>query len=93
MKALTPAARAYIGVVIVIGAAVLALRLPAISIDRPLLFVTLLVLSCASSAMKVALPLPTSTSTMSVSYAVDFASLLLLGWDQTMLVEIGRAHV
>jgi diguanylate cyclase (GGDEF)-like protein/putative nucleotidyltransferase with HDIG domain len=35
---------------------------------------------------KVTLPLARSGSTMSVSYAVDFASLLLLGPDETMLV-------
>ena len=37
------------------------------------------VLSSMSASLKVYLPLTTSGSTMSVSYAVDFASLLLLG--------------
>src|SRR5204862_5985168 len=40
---------------------------------------------------KVYLPLTTSGSTMSVSYAVDFASLLLLGPHETMLVAAGSA--
>ena len=46
----------------------------------------LLVCSSLASALKVNLPLATSGSTMSVSYAVDFAALLLLGADETMLV-------
>ena len=37
------------------------------------------------------LPLATAGSTMSVSYAVDFASLLLLGADSTMLVAAASA--
>src|SRR5262249_52762910 len=39
-----------------------------------------------TSVFKVNLPLARSGSTMSVSYAVDFASLLLLGPNETMLV-------
>src|SRR5215217_6526966 len=58
---------------------------------RPGLFLTLFVLSCASAAMKITLPLTTNVSTMSVSYAIDFASLLLLGWDQTLLVAAASA--
>ena len=37
------------------------------------------------------LPLAKSGSTMSVSYAVDFASLLLLGANETMLVAVTSA--
>ena len=55
------------------------------------MFLTLLFLSSASAALKVQLPLTTSGSTMSVSYAVDFASLLLLGPHETMLVAAGSA--
>src|SRR5206468_2298076 len=40
---------------------------------------------------KVYLPLTTGGSTMSVSYAVDFASLLLLGPHETMFVAAGSA--
>jgi len=39
----------------------------------------------------VSLPIATSGSTMSVSYAVDFASLLLLGANQTMIVGAASA--
>src|SRR6185436_5817148 len=55
------------------------------------LFLALLALATASAALKVTLPLTTSGSTMSVSYAVDFASLLLLGPHETMLVAAGSA--
>ena len=56
-----------------------------------MLFVALLLLSSMTAALKVHLPLTTSGSTMSVSYAVDFASLLLLGPHETMLVAAGSA--
>src|SRR5581483_2126408 len=55
------------------------------------LFAVLLLLSSLASALKVSLPLASSGSTMSVSYAVDFASLLLLGPDETMLVAAASA--
>ena len=50
------------------------------------MFLVLLVLSSVTSIFKVTLPLARSGSTMSVSYAVDFASLLLLGPNETMIV-------
>ena len=56
-----------------------------------MLLIALLVLSSISAALKVYLPLTTSGSTMSVSYAVDFASLLLLGPHNTMFVAAGSA--
>src|SRR5204862_1275948 len=59
--------------------------------DQPLLLLGLLLLSSMSAALKVYLPLTTGGSTMSVSYAVDFASLLLLGPHETMLVAAGSA--
>ena len=47
--------------------------------------------SAVTSAFKVSLPLAKSGSTMSVSYAVDFAALLLLGPNETMLVAVTSA--
>jgi len=64
---------------------------PQATFQQPLLFVALLAMSSATAALKVHLPLTTSGSTMSVSYAVDFASLLLLGPHETMLVAAGSA--
>jgi diguanylate cyclase (GGDEF)-like protein/putative nucleotidyltransferase with HDIG domain len=85
MKELPFAARLYIGTVLFAGAGVLLVFTPH-AIAEPGLFVALLFLSSLASAFKVSLPLARSASTMSVSYAVDFAALLLLGADLTMLV-------
>ena len=91
MKELPLSARIYVGVVIAAGAALVAIGLPLARFDRPFLFLALLCLSSATAALKVTLPLTSSGSTMSVSYAVDFASLLLLGPHETMLVAAGSA--
>jgi diguanylate cyclase (GGDEF)-like protein/putative nucleotidyltransferase with HDIG domain len=57
----------------------------------PWLFLGLLTLSSLTSVFKVNLPLARRSSTMSVSYAVDFASLLLLGPNETMIVAVASA--
>ena len=90
MKDLPVPARIYVAAVLTAGAVVLATFLP--RVIEPLgLFIGLLVISSAASAFKVTLPLASAGSTMSVSYAVDFASLLLLGADPTMLVAATSA--
>ncbi len=87
MKELPLPARLYVGAVIGLGALLLILYLPMPDeFVRPVWFVVLLALSSVTSAFKVNLPLDKSGSTMSVSYAVDFLALLLLGPHQTMLV-------
>ncbi|HEX7941044.1 MAG TPA: HD-GYP domain-containing protein, partial [Gemmatimonadaceae bacterium] len=91
MKQLPIAARLYVSAVILVAAVILGLELPGMHFAQPWLFGTLFVLSCASAAMKIALPLTTNVSTMSVSYAIDFASLLLLGWEETLLVAAASA--
>ena len=93
MKDLPFAARLYVATVLAAGALVLALfGPPAVqNLHNVALFAVLLLLSSLASALKVSLPLTTSGSTMSVSYAVDFASLLLLGADATMLVAATSA--
>jgi len=91
MQDLPRPARLYVSAIIIAGFTLLALRLPDATFAQPLLFIALLVLSSMSAALKVHLPLTTSGSTMSVSYAVDFASLLLLGPHETMLVAAGSA--
>lgn len=91
MKELPLPARIYVGAVIAIGLTLMLVRLPDAKFAEPVLFVALLVLSSMTAALKVHLPLTTSGSTMSVSYAVDFASLLLLGPHETMLVAAGSA--
>ena len=91
MRELPLGARLYVGAVIVIGVTLMAVRLPDATFAQPVLFFALLILSSVTAALKVHLPLTTSGSTMSVSYAVDFASLLLLGPHETMLVAAGSA--
>src|SRR5258705_996552 len=90
MNDLPVAARLYVGAVLVAGAIVLALCAPH-NLVHPILFAVLLLCSSVASALKVSLPLVSSGSTMSVSYAVDFAAVLLLGADATMLVAAASA--
>ena len=85
MKQLPISARIYVGSVIAGGALLLAAYFPP-ALPHPAWFVTLLLLSSITSAFKVNLPLARSGSTMSVSYAVDFLSLILLGPAPTMIV-------
>ena len=85
MKDLPLPARIYVGAVVAVGGLILILFGPR-SLPHPMLFAVLLAGSSVASAMKVSLPLIASGSTMSVSYAVDFASLLLLGADETMII-------
>ena len=85
MKTLPLGARLFVCAVIAAGAGLCAMILP-LSTDRPMLFAALAVLSVLTSVFKVTLPLPRSASTMSVSYAVDFAALLMLGTSQTMVI-------
>jgi len=90
MKDLPLRARLFVIAVLVTGAIVLAVFAPR-SIANPSLFTALLLLSALASAFKVSLPLASHGSTMSVSYTVDFAALLLLGADETMLVAAASA--
>src|SRR5687767_15860379 len=92
MRALPLAARLYVGATIAIGAIVVVWLGPQSSFDNIPLFIVLLLTSAITSAFKVSLPLAKSGSTMSVSYAVDFASLLLLGPKETMLVAAASAY-
>jgi len=91
MKDLPVAARIFVGTVLAAGLVILVLFAPH-SIGNPLLFAALLSFSALASALKVSLPLATSGSTMSVSYAVDFAALLLLGANETMIVAAASAY-
>jgi diguanylate cyclase (GGDEF)-like protein/putative nucleotidyltransferase with HDIG domain len=85
MRDLPVAARLFVAAVLAAGAIVVGVFVPR-TIANPVLFAVLLGCSSLASALKVRLPLATSGSTMSVSYAVDFAALLLLGADETMIV-------
>ena len=91
MRFLPLPARLYVGATILIGALLVVSLGPRSSFASPALFAVLLLTSAVTSAFKVSLPLSKSGSTMSVSYAVDFASLLLLGPNETMLVAVTSA--
>jgi diguanylate cyclase (GGDEF)-like protein/putative nucleotidyltransferase with HDIG domain len=91
MRALPLAARIYVGLTIVAGAVLLFALGPRAAFGDPLLFSVLLALSVLTSSLKVSLPLAKSGSSMSVSYAVDFAALLLLGPHETMLISVTSA--
>ena len=84
-------ARIYVASVIALGGVLLVLSVPQATFANPTAFVVLLALSSLTSAFKISLPLPGSGSTMSVSYTVDFASLLLLGPAETMLIAAAAA--
>src|SRR5438067_9264262 len=86
MLSLPLTARLFVCAVISVGSALLYAFFPTHFSGHPGLFILLLLLSSITSVFKVNLPLARRSSTMSVSYAVDFASLLLLGAHETMIV-------
>src|SRR4051812_43629263 len=87
MKTLPLPARVFVSGVIAVGAVLLVYFFPLNSFRSPdPSLLLLLILSSITSVFKVNLPLARSGSTMSVSYAIDFASLLLLGPNDTMIV-------
>ncbi len=88
MKNLPRPARIYVSVVIALGVCLLLLYAPYRGIPKPHLFIGLLLLSSVCAAFKVNLPLSRSASTMSVSYAVHFLALMVLGPNPTMLICI-----
>ena len=90
MKGLPLSARVFVCLVIATGAGLCMTILP-LRTDQPILFAALVVLSTVTSVHKVTLPLPRSASTMSVSYAVDFAALLMVGTAQTMVIAAASA--
>src|SRR5512139_988167 len=93
MRDLPRPAQAFIGLVIVAGAAALAYGVAHATFTSLVLFAGLLLLSGAASAFKVTLPTATGSSTMSLSYAADFVALLLLGPHETTLIAAASAWV
>jgi diguanylate cyclase (GGDEF)-like protein/putative nucleotidyltransferase with HDIG domain len=69
-----------------VGAALLAVRLPFVRFDEPLLFVALIAASIVISISKVPLPMANGAATLSMSYFTDLLALMLVGPDQAMLV-------
>ncbi len=82
------AVRAYVAAVVAAGAGAFVLFAPR-ALHRPELFVVLLLMCCVTSIWKVNLPITlTSGSTLSVSYAANLMSLLLLGPRQAMVIAV-----
>jgi len=88
MKSRPVAGQVYVYAMIALGAVVVASALVSLEFSRPGLFAVLLVLSVVSSALKVDMPLGVGSSCVSLSYAVDFTALLLLGPAPTMLIAV-----
>jgi diguanylate cyclase (GGDEF)-like protein/putative nucleotidyltransferase with HDIG domain len=59
--------------------------------NQPGLFAGMIALACATAALDLTLPFAASGSATSIAYAVDFASLLLLGPHQAMVVSAASA--
>jgi len=75
----------FVTTVIVAAAAVLVVWGPR-HVPNPTLFVALLGVSALASSLRLRVPLGATASTLSISYSVDFAALLLIGTELTMLV-------
>ncbi|MEO6212770.1 MAG: HD domain-containing phosphohydrolase [Vicinamibacterales bacterium] len=90
MKGLPLPARLFVSATITVGAGLLMV-FALVGLPHPALFAAVLVLSSAASIAKLTLPLTRGGSTLSLSYAVNFGSLLLLGPAQTMVIAAASA--
>jgi diguanylate cyclase (GGDEF)-like protein/putative nucleotidyltransferase with HDIG domain len=89
MDALSTPARAYIVTVVTAGVMLAGICLPLAAFDQPIVFFVALVLSCTTAALRLQLPLlEGSRSNMSISDAIDFAALLLIGPHETMIITV-----
>ncbi len=86
----TPAGDVFVALVIGAGLAVLLLSFPKV-VPNVWLFLALTAASCLASGLRLRLPLGASASSLSVSYTVDFAALLLIGRDLTTVVAAASA--
>jgi diguanylate cyclase (GGDEF)-like protein/PAS domain S-box-containing protein len=75
----------FVSAVIATGCAVLVFWGPK-EVPNPAQFAWLLAASALASSLRLRLPLGASSSNLSISYSVDFAALLLIGTELTMLV-------
>jgi signal transduction histidine kinase/CheY-like chemotaxis protein len=81
----------YVTLVILAGIWAFTEFLPR-TFPQPLLFASLFIAGCLTSMWKVNLPIPlASGSTLSVSYAADLMTLLLLGPEPAMVVAVAGA--
>jgi signal transduction histidine kinase/ActR/RegA family two-component response regulator len=86
-------AQLYIVAVFLGGVAAFAFTFPR-AVPDPLLFIVLTAFACVTSVWKVNLPIPvTNGSTLSVSYAANLMSLLLIGPGHAVLIAVAGAWV
>lgn len=83
---LPPLARAYVGLVVAAGAVLAATAATAGAFNRPLLLGALVAASIVVNTVKI--ELTASSSTLSLGYAVTFASLLMLGGPAAILTTM-----
>jgi signal transduction histidine kinase/CheY-like chemotaxis protein len=76
----------YTTTITLIGCALLATSAPHVLSASPLSLAVLTALALATSVFKVTLPLPAGAANMTLSYAVDFAGLLLVGPHVTAVI-------
>jgi diguanylate cyclase (GGDEF)-like protein/putative nucleotidyltransferase with HDIG domain len=82
--------RVYIGVVLALGGGLLALALGSIHFDEPARFLLFLILSSLASILKISIPMPRLLSqnglTMSLSFMMNFAAMLVLGVHEAAII-------
>jgi signal transduction histidine kinase/CheY-like chemotaxis protein len=84
-------AQVYVTVVVALGVAWLGISFPTRFAD-PVMFVSLALFACITSVWKVNLPIAVANgSTLSVSYAANLTSLLLLGPQHAALIAVAGA--
>jgi signal transduction histidine kinase/CheY-like chemotaxis protein len=89
--ALPLAAQVYVTLIVALGAVAVALSIPTRLAD-PVMFISLAVFACVTSVWKVNLPIAVANgSTLSVSYAANLTSLLLLGPQHAALIAVAGA--
>ena len=90
-RSLPLAAQVYVSVVVAVGTVWLVLSFPTRFAD-PIMFISLAVFACVTSMWKVTLPIAVANgSTLSVSYAANLTSLLLLGPQHAALIAVAGA--
>jgi diguanylate cyclase (GGDEF)-like protein/putative nucleotidyltransferase with HDIG domain len=92
MSTLTTRGRLYVACVTLAGAALMVFGLSRTDFPgEPGLLAGLIALTSVTAALNITLPVTAGGSVMSISYAVDFAALLLLGPHQAMVVSAAGA--
>jgi diguanylate cyclase (GGDEF)-like protein len=77
--------------IVALGGAAVVLDVVSARLDRPVLFVELLALAIATSAVKVSVPLSRGRSSLSLSFAVTLAAIPLLGGTEACFIGMGSA--